>query len=92
MEHGGAVVWYNCNAAPRLETDACAELRNALSRVVSGALADGKSVLMTPYTGMDSHIALTAWAYLDTFGEFDEARVRMFIDTFECNFDPEGFC
>ncbi len=47
---------------------------------------------MTPYTLMDSRIALTAWGYLDTFEEFDEARVRAFIETFECNFDPEGFC
>jgi hypothetical protein len=47
---------------------------------------------MTPYADMDGRIALTAWGFLDTFEEFDAARVQKFIDTFECNFDPEHFC
>ena len=92
MEHAGAVVWYNCHAEPALDTDACAELRGQLSQVVLQEVADGKQLLMTPYATMDTRIALTAWGYLDTFEEFDEARVRAFISTFECNFDPEGFC
>lgn len=92
MEHAGVVVWYNCLAEPALDTDACATLRNQLSQVVLQELADGNAVLMTPYSQMDSRIALTAWGYLDTFEEFDEARVRAFIGTFECSFDPEHFC
>ncbi|HEY5640405.1 MAG TPA: DUF3105 domain-containing protein [Dehalococcoidia bacterium] len=92
MEHAGVVVWYNCQAEPVLDTDACATLRNQLSQVVLQEVAAGNEVVMTPYTLMDSRIALTAWGYLDTFSEFDEARVRAFIETFECNFDPEGFC
>ncbi len=92
MEHAGVVVWYNCHDEPVLDTDACAVLRNELSQVVLQEVADGNEVLMTPYSLMDTRIALTAWGYLDTFEEFNEARVRAFIDTFECNFDPEGFC
>jgi hypothetical protein len=92
MEHAGVVVWYNCSAKPLLDTGACATLRNQLSQVVLQEVADGNAVLMTPYALMDSRIALTAWGYLDAFEEFDEARVRAFIDTFECNFDPEHFC
>ncbi len=92
MEHAGVVVWYNCQAAPALDTDACTTLRNQLSQVVLQEVASGNEVLMTSYSLMDGRIALTAWGYLDTFEEFDEVRVRAFIDTFECNFDPEDFC
>ena len=92
MEHAGVVVWYNCQSEPALDDDACAVLRDQLSQVVLQEVADGNAVLMTSYSLMDRRIALTAWGYLDTFEEFDEARVRAFIDTFECNFDPEGFC
>ncbi len=92
MEHAGAVVWYNCHADPVLDNDACAVLRNQLSQVVLQEVADGNEVLMTSYSLMDARIALTAWGYLDTFDEFDEARVRAFVNTFECNFDPENFC
>ena len=92
MEHAGVVVWYNCQAEPVLDTDACTGLRDQLSQVVLQEVADGNGVLMTAYSFMDTRIAVTAWGFLDTFEEFNEARLRTFIDTFECNFDPEGFC
>jgi hypothetical protein len=92
MEHAGVVVWYNCHAEPVLDNDDCAALRDQLSQVVLQEVADGNEVLLTSYSLMDARIALTSWGYLDTFDEFDEARVRAFIETFECNFDPEGFC
>jgi hypothetical protein len=93
MEHAGVIVWYNCNGGPEpLSGDECAELRNELSAVVQVLMAEGKKVLMTPFPEMPDRIALTAWQYLDSFNEFDRERVEMFIDTFECNFDPEGFC
>jgi hypothetical protein len=92
MEHGGAVVWYNCNAAPALTSDQCTQLRNQLGQVVQQEYAAGNRVVMTPYDGMDHHIALTAWGFLDAFDDFDGERVRLFIETFECNYDPENFC
>lgn len=92
MEHAGAVVWYNCNADPPLTTGECATLQNELAAVVTAALNRGKRVLMTPYPSMEHRIALTTWGFLDTFDEFDAARVESFIDTFECNYDPENFC
>ena len=92
MEHAGVVVWYNCEAEPALDNDACAVLADQLSQVVLQEVADGNAVLMTSYSLMDTRIALTSWGYLDTFDEFDEVRVTAFISTFECNFDPENFC
>ncbi len=32
---------------------------------------------------MKHRIALTAWTRIDTFEEFDEARVRRFIDRYK---------
>jgi hypothetical protein len=93
MEHGGTVAWYNCNAAPALDTNACTQLRNQLGSVVQSAIGSGTPfVLMTPYTDMDHRIALTAWGFLDEFDQFDQARVQDFIKTFECNFNVEKFC
>jgi hypothetical protein len=92
MEHGDVVVWYNCNAGQPLSNEECAQLRNDLSQGVQAQIAAGNDVLMTPYPAMGSRIALTSWGYLDKFDAFDAARVEMFIETFECNYDPEGFC
>jgi hypothetical protein len=36
-------------------------------------------VILAPYPGMPTRIALTAWTRLDAFDEFDEARIVRFI-------------
>jgi len=92
MEHGGVVVWYNCAAGPQpLDQTACTQLRDRLAAIVQEAVGQKKEVLMTPYSHMDHRIALTAWRTLDSFDDFDEARVRAFIATFERKFNPEEF-
>src|SRR3972149_3580844 len=93
MEHGHVVVWYNCGGGSQpLEEATCGILRQQLAAIVNEAIQDGERVLMTPYGEMDHRIALTAWQFLDTFDEFDDQRVRTFIDTFYCPTDLEGFC
>lgn len=93
MEHAGVIVWYNCEGGDQpLSAEDCATLKNNLASIVQPAVASGESVIMTPYAGMPDRIALTGWRHLDTFDEFDATRVETFIETFECNFDPEGFC
>ena len=39
-----------------------------------------KQVILAPYPGMKTSIALTAWTRLDAFDEFDESRITRFID------------
>lgn len=90
MEHGGVVIWYNC-AAASLEEAACRQLRDQLAGVTEAAVNDGKLVLMLPYADMDSPIALTAWAVLDTLDAFDGPRIEAFIAHYERAFNPEGF-
>lgn len=93
MEHGGVVIWYDCEGGPTpLDVAGCDQLRADLAGIVDLRRDEGMFVLMTPYPGMERHIALTAWQYLDTFDEFDAARIEAFIVSFECRFDPERAC
>jgi len=73
LEHGGIGVHYDC-------PDGCPGLVAALRDLIERAAAGGLKIIMSPYPGMDSTIALTAWNYLDTFDELDLQRVLVFID------------
>jgi hypothetical protein len=69
LEDGGVAVQYNC-ATP------CPELVEKLAAIVKRY---DKQVLLAPYPGMKSRIALTAWTRLDAFEEFDEGRIVNFV-------------
>ncbi len=92
MEHGGVVVLYDCSAeeAP-LDDAGCQNLRDQLEAITEENVADGKLVLMVPYSGMERRIALAAWRTLDAFDEIDDLRVQAFIDSFDRKFNPERF-
>jgi hypothetical protein len=92
MEHGYPIIWYNCDAEPAFDAEQCRDLRNALGEIAVAAGGDGIKLVMTPDTTMEHRIALTAWQYMDTMDEVDEERIRTFLETFECNYDPEGGC
>ena len=68
LEHGYVNVHYNC-------PDGCDELVAQLTDLVQ--------LLMSPYPDMDSRIALTAWNFIDQFEEFDEDRIRAFVNAHE---------
>jgi len=72
LEDGGVMVQYNC-------PDACPGLVAKLKAIVSGY---DHQVILAPYPGMKTRIALTAWTRLDAFDEFDERRVRRFISAY----------
>jgi hypothetical protein len=69
LEDGGVVVQYSCPAG-------CPELVAQLTDVVKQY---DKQVLLAPYPGLTQRIALTAWTRIDTFDDFDRARVERFI-------------
>ena len=83
LEDGHVNVQYDC-------PDGCNELVAQLTGVVSEYVAEPEGrVLMGPYngiidpvTGQRRRIALTAWTRLDTFDDFDEERIRTFIDAY----------
>src|SRR5207247_8423081 len=70
LEDGGVVVQYNCE---------CPELAEQLKKVVQGY---DKYVILAPYPSMKTRIALTAWTRIDTFDDFDERRIRRFINAY----------
>ena len=72
LEHGGIRIHYNC-------PEGCAELINQLK----GMTKLGRKIIVSPYSLMESRIALVAWNYLDTFDDFDEMRIREFIAAHE---------
>jgi Protein of unknown function (DUF3105) len=70
LEDGGVLVQYNCE---------CPDLVEKLAAIVRKY---DKFVILAPYPGMKSRIALTAWTRIDAFDEFDERRVRRFIESY----------
>ena len=68
LEHGGVGVHYDC-------PDGCDELVELLEDIVNGV----GEVVMSPYPGMGSRIALTSWTFIDKFDLFDEERINGFI-------------
>ena len=80
LEHGGVRIHYNC-------PEGCPELVKQLAD--SARL--GRKVILSPYSNMDTLIALAAWNYLDAFDEYDEQRIREFIAAHESSTNaPEG--
>lgn len=75
LEDGGVIVQYNCRG---LATEKCDDLVQNLTRVVEGY----NRVILAPYPDMDTIIALTAWGRIDKFNEFDEYRIRRFIEAY----------
>jgi hypothetical protein len=69
LEHGGVLVQYNCSTA-------CGELRQLLRSITSGY---NSKVILAPYPGMSSRIALTSWGKIDLLDEFDRERIEEFV-------------
>ena len=70
LEDGGVMVQYSCECP-----DLVAKLRTIVARY-------DRQVILAPYPGLKSKIALTAWGRIDQFDEFDEQRVARFIDAY----------
>jgi hypothetical protein len=70
LEDGGVLVQYNCE---------CPDVITALTALVQKY---DKYVILAPYPGMKSRIALTAWTRIDTMEELDQGRVRRFIEAY----------
>ena len=72
LEDGGVMVQYHC-ATP------CPDLVARLTEIVRRYETQ---VILAPYPGMRTRIALTAWTRLDAFDDLDEARIVRFIRTY----------
>lgn len=74
LEDGGVGVQYYCK-------EPCTELIQGLERIMKDYA--NAHVFMAPYQEMEHRIALTAWGRIDAFDDFDENRIRVFIDIYE---------
>ncbi len=70
LEDGGVLVQYSCTCPELVE-----QLRGVVTRY-------DRFVILAPYPRMSSRIALTAWTRLETLDEFDEQRIRRFIEAY----------
>jgi Protein of unknown function (DUF3105) len=72
LEEGGVLVQYSC-------PQGCPDLVASLKAIV---LRYNTQVILAPYPGMDSRIALTAWTRVDKLDEVDEKRIVRFIEAY----------
>jgi len=70
LEDGGVVVQYNCD---------CPDVVDRLKAIVTKY---DRHVVLAPYPGMKTRIALTAWTRIETMEQLDESRVKRFIDAY----------
>ena len=71
LEDGGVMVQYSCDCP-----DVVAKLRDIVTK-------HDHYVILAPYPGMKSRIALTAWTRIETMDQLDEGRVRRFVDAYK---------
>ena len=72
LEDGGIIIHYGCTDCPDL-----------VAKLEAIARRYNRHVVMAPYPGLKSRIALTAWTRIDALDEFDEARIARFIDAYQ---------
>lgn len=70
LEDGGVIVQYNCSN--------CQDLVKKLEQITG----QYERVILAPYPGMDTLIALTAWGRIDKLKELDEKRIIRFINAY----------
>ena len=79
LEHGGIGFHYDCE-------DGCPEIVKALDNLIP---RNPSMYIMSPYPGMPSKIAITAWRHHLYLDEVDEEQIRRFIEEYQ-NRAPES--
>lgn len=78
LEDGGVLIQYRCD-------EPCPQLVEQLTAAGQPYLSSPHPyVILAPYPEMETRIALTAWGRIDQFEEFDEERIRRFIEAYRC--------
>jgi hypothetical protein len=89
LEHGGVMIQYNCRDCPELVT----QLEGFFSRYTAARplprYPQSAKIVVAPYDGMSSRIALTAWGRIDALEAYDEERITRFVDAYRDN-GPEA--
>lgn len=72
LSHGGIGIHYDC------ETE-CNDLISKLDKLRA---SDDTQIVLSPYRGMKSKIALTSWRHVQFLEEFDEEAINIFIKAY----------
>ncbi len=83
LEDGGVIIQYDCKNC----ADLIAKLEGLVQDYYKMTDADPKNgrfkhIIVAPYAGIGSKIALTAWTRIDKFDTFDAARIKRFVDAY----------
>jgi hypothetical protein len=70
LEDGGVIIQYQCVN--------CQDLIKKLEHITS----QYERIILAPYPGLDTLIALTSWGKIDKLKEFDEKRIIRFINAY----------
>jgi hypothetical protein len=73
LEHGGIGLHYDC-------PEGCPELVDQLKSIPPASYAQ---FIVAPYPDMQHRIAITSWRHLLFLDEFDEARIREFVEAYQ---------
>ncbi|HIE65630.1 MAG: DUF3105 domain-containing protein [Nitrospira sp.] len=83
LEDGGVLIQYDCKD--------CKDLIKQIEKLAWSYLKKSKKggessryghLLAAPYAGLETRIALTAWTRIDKLDDFDEARIKRFIEAY----------
>ncbi|MBQ27056.1 MAG: hypothetical protein CMH81_02785 [Nitrospiraceae bacterium] len=94
LEDGGVIMQYNCpEGCPKLVENleavfaqyqqiANAEVPDHVRQKNPYLRSKYHHLVLAPYPGMDTKIALTAWQRIDTFDSYDKQRIVRFIEAY----------
>ncbi len=77
LEDGGVIINYQ----PALDSTVVERLA-ALTKVYNEQTDPKNRVVMSPYPGLDHPIVLTAWRVIYRLNNFDEGRIKRFVDAY----------
>ena len=80
LSHGGIGIHYDC------ETE-CNDLISKLDKLRA---SDDTQIVLSPYRGMKSKIALTSWRHVQFLEEFDEEAINIFIKAYRYILDIDS--
>ncbi|MBN4054454.1 DUF3105 domain-containing protein [Nitrospira defluvii] len=86
LEDGGVIVQYDCkdckDMVKKLEKLGWEYLKKAKKEEIETGRSKYGHLIVGPYRGMDTKIALTAWGKIDKLNHYDEDRIRRFIEAY----------
>ncbi len=86
LEDGGVLIQYDCKNCEaliqKLEQIAKDYYKQAEEEKKKSKFSRYAHIVVAPYPGIGAPIALTAWTRIDKFSEFDEARIRRFVEAY----------